>query len=102
MLLATLLLTIALTTPIPITAIISSPFLVEEPQLQDAEVQTSLPQAPSPHQGLPLIKYTPGGGQILSNEDVDAMWNGARVIPDVFPDSPPYQPAPTPTFSEDE
>src|SRR5713101_1409679 len=39
--------------------------------------------------------------KILSYKDAEAIFEGMRVAVDACADSPPYQPAPTPTWSED-
>src|SRR5713101_2541020 len=40
--------------------------------------------------------------KILSYEDAEEIFKGMRLVAIACADSPPYQPAPTPTWSEDE
>ena len=69
------------------TATISSPFLTDTPALQDAATQTIL-------SAVHDIK-------ILSYEDAKEIFQGMGAAAEAHDNSPPYQPAPTPTWSED-
>src|SRR5713101_5335922 len=80
--------TVALSLPVDVTATISSPFLTDTSVFQDAATQTVV----SAVEDL----------RILSYKDAEEIFQTMKVPAEARPDSPPYQPAPTPTWSEDE
>src|SRR5229473_5604544 len=80
--------TVALSLPVDITATILSPFLTDTSVFQDAATQT--------------VVSAVEDMRILSYEDVEEIFQTMRATAKAHPDSPPYQPAPTPSWSEDE
>src|SRR5229473_6752278 len=87
-LLNTLVPTVALSLPIDITATISSPFLTDTLVFQDAATQT--------------VVSAVEDMKILSYEDAEEIFQAMKTTAEACTDSPPYQPAPTPTWSEDD
>src|SRR5216684_7772627 len=77
--------TVTLSLPIDITATISSPFLTDTLVFQNAATQTVL--------------STVNNMKILSYKDVEEIFQAMKTTAEVCADSPPYQPAPTPTRS---
>src|SRR5713101_5428986 len=80
--------TVALSLPVNMTATILSPFLTDTSVLQDAATQTVLSAV--------------NDMKILSYEDAEEIFQAMRTTAEACNNSPPYQPAPTPTWSEDE
>src|SRR5712692_3417484 len=80
--------TVALSLPVDITATISSPFLTDTSAFQDAATQT--------------VVSAVEDMRILSYEDVEEILQTMKATAEAHPDSPPYQPAPTPSWSKDE
>src|SRR5712692_8646230 len=79
---------VTLSLPVDITATISSPFLTDTLALQDAATQT--------------VVSAVEDMRILSYKDAEEIFQTMKATAEARPDSPPYQPAPTPTWSEDE
>src|SRR5713226_4529017 len=80
--------TVTLSLPIDITATISSPFLTDTLAFQDAATQT--------------VVLAVEDMKILSYEDTEEIFQAMKATAEACPDSPPYQPAPIPSCSEDE
>src|SRR6266852_1448055 len=80
--------TVALSLPIDITATISSPFLTDTSVFQDAATQTIISAVEDM--------------KILSYEDAEEIFQAMKTTAEACTNSPPYQPAPTPSWSEDE
>src|SRR5713101_9050490 len=80
--------TVTLTLPVDMTATILSPFLTDTPVLQDTATQTILSAV--------------SDMKILSYEDAEEIFQAMKTTAEACDDSPPYQLAPTPTWSEDE
>src|SRR5712692_9212297 len=79
---------VTLSLPVDITATISSPFLTDTLAFQDAATQT--------------VVSAVEDMKILSYEDTEEIFQVMKATTEACPNSPPYQPAPTPTWSEDE
>src|SRR6266849_10952988 len=80
--------TVTLSLPIDITATILSPFLTDTSAFQDAATQTIISAVEDM--------------KILSYEDAKEIFQAMKTMAKTHADSPPYQPASTPTWSEDE
>src|SRR5229473_119494 len=80
--------TVTLSLPIDITATISSPFLTDTSVFQDAATQT--------------VVSAVEDMRILSYDDTEEIFQAMKMTAKACPNSPPYQPAPTPTWSENE
>src|SRR5712692_2800004 len=80
--------TVTLSLPVDITATISSPFLTDTSAFQDAATQT--------------VVSAVEDMKILSYEDAEEIFQAMKTMAETHTNSPPYQPAPTPTWSEDE
>src|SRR5712692_5365237 len=80
--------TVALSLPVDITATILSPFLTDTSAFQDAATQT--------------VVSAVEDMKILSYEDAEEIFQAMKATAEAHTNSPPYQPAPTPSWSEDE
>src|SRR5713101_4558874 len=79
--------TVTLSLPIDITATISSLFLTDTSAFQDAATQ--------------MVMSAVEDIKILSYKDVEEIFQAMKMTAEACTNSPPYQPAPTPTWSKD-